>query len=362
MPDRVCLRSMAVELTARCNQKCTYCYNSWRDDGGAEMGELGTQELLALLDSLCEQAKLDYLTLTGGEPFTRKDIFTIIDHVNQKGLGVCLISNGGLISPEVAQKLAQRRIHYVQITLAGPDSESHDALAGPGSYRRIVAAFESLRAAGVRTGGSYLCTRQNYQRAGEVFDQFVALGVRHVAFNRFNPSGYSVSAIEALLPTRSMVVAALTEVDARAAAHGLKVTVTMPIPACVVDKYGFPSVRFGSCSAATEHAELALGPDGRVRLCTLQSSALGSLLSTPLAEILESPRIAAFRRAIPAFCQDCPLKSSCVGGCGAAAEWVLGSADELDPFIAQHVLPDFKQRLRQQLGADEPRRLPLVES
>jgi MoaA/NifB/PqqE/SkfB family radical SAM enzyme len=28
------LSSIAIELTASCNQKCDYCYNEWREDGG----------------------------------------------------------------------------------------------------------------------------------------------------------------------------------------------------------------------------------------------------------------------------------------------------------------------------------------
>jgi MoaA/NifB/PqqE/SkfB family radical SAM enzyme len=39
--------SVAIELTARYNQKCTYCYNAWRSDGGGAMGELSNQQLLA---------------------------------------------------------------------------------------------------------------------------------------------------------------------------------------------------------------------------------------------------------------------------------------------------------------------------
>ena len=48
---------------------------------------------------------------------------------------------------------------------------------------------------------------------------------------------------------------------------------------------------------------------------------------------------------IPAFCEACPHREGCLGGCGAAAEWVFGRADELDPFLAQHVMVDFPKRV-----------------
>ena len=32
------VHSLAIELTAFCNQRCDYCYNAWREDGGASLG------------------------------------------------------------------------------------------------------------------------------------------------------------------------------------------------------------------------------------------------------------------------------------------------------------------------------------
>ena len=124
------MSSIAVELTARCNQKCTYCYNAWRDDGGAAMGELDHDTLMGLLDKLLDENELEYVTLTGGEPFVRKDIHRIIDHLNDRGKGVVIISNGGMIQPDTIEALKGQWIHYIQITLAGANAETHDAVAG----------------------------------------------------------------------------------------------------------------------------------------------------------------------------------------------------------------------------------------
>lgn len=345
------MRSVAVELTARCNQKCTYCYNAWRDDGGSAMGELDSETLLAMLTQLIEANDLRYLTLTGGEPFARKDIHEIIDFINGRGLGVVIISNGGLIRQETVERLSRQHIHYIQITLAGPNAAIHNAVAGSGSFERIDRAFRALQAGGITVGGSFLCTSQSYGHAEATLERFVDYGVQQVAFNRFNPSGFSRSALD-LMPTRSQVVEALTATNAVAERHDLKVVCTMPIPPCVVDYREFPRIRFGQCSAGVPEGELAIGPDGAVKLCTLQQKAVGNVFQHSLLDLLNSPATHEFRAQVPEFCKGCLYQDTCLGGCGAAAEWVLGEVADLDPFVAQHVLPDFAER------ADERIHLP----
>ena len=340
------LRCLAFELTRRCNQQCVYCYNPWRASPADAAEELSTAEVCRLVDRILAEAELSRVTLTGGEPFMRDDLFRIIDHVNGRGLPVALISNGGLIDRTSAESLAARNVQYVQVTLAGPDGELHDALCGPGSFERTAAAVRSLGAANVAVGGSLLCTRQNFAAAGETLERMHKLGVRHhFAFNRFNPSGCGASHLGELLPRRSEVLSALAQANRFAASRGVKIHCTMPIPRCMLDERDFPRVRFGQCSAGTDRAEYAVDPQGRLKLCTLQQRPVGSLLENSLRELIEGESAARFRAAIPSFCEPCPHRAACLGGCGAAAEWVFGRADALDPFLAQHVMADFSGRV-----------------
>jgi len=336
------VRSIALELTPRCNQQCTYCYNAWRGGAAAPGGELTTGEIRGLVDRVLAETELEQVTLTGGEPFVREDLFGIIDHVNGRGLGVAIISNGGLIDEAAAAALAARRVDYVQVTLAGPGPEIHDALCGKGSFDRTAAAVARLVAAGVAVGGSFLCTHENFASAGETLQRMHDLGVRHhFAFNRFNPSGAAAARVDELLPRRSEVLSALGEADRFAEAHALTVHCTMPVPQCMLDEHQYPRIGFGQCAVGTDRAEYAVDPGGRLKLCTLQRQTIGSLLETGLGELVAGGAAARFRAMVPPFCKPCPHRLECLGGCGAAAEWVFGRADELDPFLAQHVLADF---------------------
>ncbi|MBM4039414.1 MAG: radical SAM protein [Planctomycetes bacterium] len=332
------LRSVAFELTPRCNQRCLYCYNAWREEGAPVGGELSTGQVCGLVDKVLAEAELGHVTLTGGEPFLRADLLDIIGHVNARGLPVAIISNGRLVDDRLAAALAARDVAYVQVTLLGPDAATHDALCGAGSFDGVTRAAARLVAAGVAVGGSFLCTRRNFAAAGATLSLMRRLGMRdQVAFNRFNPSGPAAARVAELLPTRSQVLAALGEADAFTGAHGLRVHCTMPIPHCMADEAEFPNVEFGVCSAATEQAEYAVDPSGNLKLCTLQRRPVGNLFEHGFCELVEGEAAARFRARRPAFCQECPHGPSCRGGCGAAAEWVFGDPNALDPFLAQHV-------------------------
>jgi len=339
-------RSVAIELTARCNQRCSYCYNAWRNDPDV-MGELDLDALRLLLTDLARLGDLRHVTLTGGEPFLRPDLHELIELIAALGLGVVIITNGGRICAADVERLSgYGHLLSVQLTLAGACAATHDLHCGAGSFEHVTRALEALTKAGIPTGGSFLCTAQNFQETAAIFEKFAGYEVRQVAFNRFNPSGYSTAALHELMPTRSQVVEALEAAERSATERGQKVFCTMPIPPCVVDTQLYPHIKFGHCSAGAKNSEPAIGTDGRLRLCTLQRDSVGPIEVLEAQSLTELDSTLAFRSSIPEFCLPCPLAKRCLGGCGAAAQWVLGSARELDPFVAQHVMLDFDARSR----------------
>lgn len=125
----------------------------------------------------------------------------------------------------------------------------------------------------------------------------------------------------------------------------------MPIPPCAVEVERFGAIHFGSCAIGTSKQEFALGPDGRLRNCTLHGHVIAQAgdIADPaidLAALLQHADVREYRRQVPAFCRGCKHEHSCGGGCGAAMQWVLGGRDVLpDPFVSQHVDPAFGERL-----------------
>src|SRR4051812_2124127 len=87
--------AVAVEVTAHCQQKGSYCYNARREDNGAGMEAGSAKKLHARVERVLSSLDVDHVTITGGEPFARKDIFELLDLVRSKDVGIQIISNGG---------------------------------------------------------------------------------------------------------------------------------------------------------------------------------------------------------------------------------------------------------------------------
>ena len=353
------LYSLAIELTSHCNQRCSYCYNAWREDNGRSVGALSTAQLLPLVDRVLSEVELDHVTLTGGEPFARADFFQVMDKCVERGVRIQIISNGGLVDDAFAQRLAKYPILCVQVTLNAPEAALHEEHVGGAHFDATLEGIRAMRRAGVSVAGCIVVTRKNAHLVGDILDLFRSLGVRLVALSRFSPAGYAGAHVAELLPSRTDVITALEHAEPRARDHGMDLQVTMPVPQCVVEHADYPHVRFGGCPIGTEMQEFALGPGGELRSCTLHSEQVGDALSTPMAELVRRPLVTRYRDVTPEFCAPCPYKSSCLGGCGAAAATVMGDPRGLDPFVAQHVDDAFAERLqRQRAGAAT--RLPVV--
>ncbi len=138
--------SGTVEVTRRCNLTCVHCYNNLPlSDKNARKSELTYDEHCRILDEITEAGCL-WLLYTGGEPFIRKDFLDIYTHAKQKGLLITLFTNGTLITPEIADYLAQWRPFSIEITLYGRFKETYERVTRiPGSYDRCMRGIRLLR-------------------------------------------------------------------------------------------------------------------------------------------------------------------------------------------------------------------------
>ena len=348
------LYSVAIATTAYCNQKCDYCYNEWRADGGSSLDKGDRDKLFLRVQKLLDAFELDHVTVSGGEPFSHPRIFELFDLLREHGVSVQIISNGGMITPALAERLAPYRIRYVQITLNGPDEALHATHVGAGHFERTLAGIRALGAAGVPVVGCTVVTKKNASRVGEILELFSSLGVRQVSLSRFSPAGYAARYAGQLLPSRSDFLLAFGQALPWAKDRGMSLYCTMPIPPCSVDVAEFAPIHFGSCSIGTSMQEIALGPDGRLKNCTLHKTALGGVTDildegVDVASLIASPELTEYKRETPEFCHGCLHEHTCAGGCGAAAEWVMGHARKFaDPFVMQHVDDDLATRLEAQ--------------
>lgn len=348
------LYSVAIETTAYCNQKCDYCYNEWREDGGASLDKGDRDKLLLRVQRLLEAFEIDHVTVTGGEPFSYSRVFELFDLLREHGVGVQIISNGGLITQALAERLAPYRLRYVQITLNGPDEALHAAHVGAGHFERTLAGIRALGAAKVPVVGCVVVTKKNAPHLGETLELFRSLGVRQISLSRFSPAGYAARHAAQLLPSRSDLITAFGQAAPFGRDHGMTLICTMPVPPCAVEVEQFAPIQFGTCAIGTSMQEIALGPDGRLKNCTLHRTALGGVAdildpSVDVASLITSPEVVEYKRETPEFCHGCLHEHSCGGGCGAAAEWVMGHARRfVDPFVSQHVDDDLAARLEKQ--------------
>lgn len=136
---------ISIEVTRRCPLECQHCYNNLpMSDTAARRGELTLAEYRLLLDQIAAEGCL-WILFTGGEIFARADFLDIYKYAKSKGFLVTLFTNATLITPRIADALAEWRPFAVEVTMYGATRETYEALTQiPGSYDRCMRGIRLL--------------------------------------------------------------------------------------------------------------------------------------------------------------------------------------------------------------------------
>lgn len=138
--------SVIFEITPRCNFKCVHCYLCHQHD----QKELSYDEIIRIVDILYEKEVL-FLTLTGGDIFTRSDFLDVYMYVKEKGFIVELYTNGALINDKIIRVFEKYPPLLVDISLYGSCEETYQKVTGvKGAFERVLSNIRSMLDAGIR--------------------------------------------------------------------------------------------------------------------------------------------------------------------------------------------------------------------
>lgn len=164
-----------LELTYRCNWRCTFCYNPRHFDRRG----LSAAEWSAVLDDLRSLGTLA-VTLTGGEPLAHPEFLEIARAAAARRFAVRLFTNGTLVSEALAEAIADLRPLAVEMSLHGATAPTHDRLTrAPGSFAAMQRGLERLRARGVPLLVKSLLTNLNEHELDGMIALAEQLGVPH---------------------------------------------------------------------------------------------------------------------------------------------------------------------------------------
>ncbi|MBI4834143.1 MAG: radical SAM protein [Planctomycetes bacterium] len=340
--------SIIFEVTQPCNNDCLFCYNAWKvTDTHYPKGELDTGETKRLIAKIIKETKCKQFTFTGGEPFLRKDLADLVSFTKEQGVSVTIISNGTLITEDVAKDFIKRGVGLFELPILSADRAIHDALSrNKGAFDKVTESIANIKLHNGLVVAVFVGTKKNIDGFSEMIELAIALGVDGIMFNRFNVGGEGVRHIEELLPTPEQVIRALEVTEEAMEKYKISISCSIPVQPCVIDTSRFKKVHFGYCAAGTKRSYYTVDPMGNIRPCNHTPMILGNILKDSFTSISKPDKISEFTEPIPEFCQDCAMVKTCLGGCKASAQVCYGSLSAEEPFIKYYKKEALKRRLR----------------
>ena len=325
------------EITWRCNLRCTHCLVQ---GGPNDLHELSPDEALSLVDQLADLG-VERVTLTGGEPFFRKDWHSLASRIRDRGMALMFSCNGHLLNKRNFAAIEALQTAWVAVSVDGlPDTHDAqrrfpEAKANLSSAHIVTAAIRRLVASSIRVAVITSVHSDNLDELHELHERLAALGIDEWMVQLAHPQGRFASlATDKMLPTHRLVE--LGGFLARASAHPT-------LPPLVHNTIGWmsrdePRLRgsgrtpppsgkltmwMGSPCGRTV---LGIEPDGGIKGCPNQVGdpfVVGNVRDEPLAAIWnDRPRwhwLHPTPEEMRGTCEGCALAAHCKGGCPCVA-------------------------------------------
>jgi SynChlorMet cassette radical SAM/SPASM protein ScmE len=348
-------RSVDIAITGRCNLHCKYCFYA---DEMTALRDLPTDRWLAFFEELGELA-VQRVTLTGGEAFTRPDLFQLIDGVIANRMRYSLLSNGTLITERLLAQFAvgkrRQRLDSIQVSIDGSRAEIHNK-SRPNSFDRALRGLRLLVENGFPATVRVTINRHNVDDLENIARLLLEdVGLPGFSTNEAFPMGSAKCSGESVMLTRDQRQQAMDTLVALNERYGGRISAAAG-PLALARHFADIEARLArgetempgrgklsSCGGVFD--KLDVYHDGTIVPChLLPALKMGVIGVDNFQEAwLRHPAINTLRqrRSIPIrslpTCQDCRYAGFCNGGCPGTVMVQSGELNSRDPLSCYRI-------------------------
>jgi len=155
---------LLIFITNKCNLKCSMCGIWGHHHATEKRKELSTDEWKRVIHSAASLGT-SLISISGGEPLLRPDLFHLIEYAKNKGIMVHICSNGTTLNPDNINRLRDSGVNSISISLDSHIPEIHDSLRGDGTFEKAVQGIRMIheRAPSIKIGINYLINTKNFR-------------------------------------------------------------------------------------------------------------------------------------------------------------------------------------------------------
>ena len=330
-------RSLLLQwhVTERCNLQCQHCYQDTVPgpelDFDLLMKILG--QFKALLTGLRTHYSLPaHITLTGGEPFVRKDFPKLVEIIaGQPNLySFAILTNGTFIDSDRASWLSKMKPAFVQVSLEGMQS-THDQIRGTGNFELTVKAIKNLTTKKIPTYISFTAQRRNYSEFIDIARLGRELNVQLVWSDRVIPAGRNHDELKSqALSTDEIREWLHVMAQARTEARRDKISNT-EIKLNRALQFWVGNDQPYHCSAGGRL--ICLLSNGDLVPCRRMPIVVGNVFEQPLDELFHCKLFEELRnpKQVNSGCEKCLCNRLCGGGLRCLSYALTGSPFNADP-------------------------------
>lgn len=135
-------KRLHIELTGQCNLKCVYCFQADWNDKDRIKKELSSKQIFSLIDQ-GKEIGCKTITITGGEPFLRDNIWQIIEYA--KDFDVEILTNSVMLNKEKIIRIGKLYPQLKRIKISIDGLSGHNINRKPSNYKQILENFKYFR-------------------------------------------------------------------------------------------------------------------------------------------------------------------------------------------------------------------------
>jgi radical SAM protein with 4Fe4S-binding SPASM domain len=130
------------------------------------------------------------IIICGGEPLTSPILVPLLVWLKKEfgSVPLTLLTNGTLVNPKVLAALKEHET-YIQISIDGPDADSHDCVRGYGAFKKSILNVATYQAAGFPVSLMGILSKRTSPQIESFFKLAKSLNVSRMKFTRFIPAG-----------------------------------------------------------------------------------------------------------------------------------------------------------------------------